>query len=210
MNRHSLLFALACLVSLSLGGAAATGAPGSRGTAASVRTGRFTVTLAPGADEAGILERVGSEAPGARLVARHRVLSRKGPRTAFVFETDSKHSVTGSRDGVAPGLQAAVAPLGGQVANEVIVRSRGKPVNLPILETDWNRSTVTDQMALALISARDAQTKATGLGQIVAVLDGGFDLEHEFLDGRLAAESYDALDGDADAQDLGDGVNGDA
>jgi serine protease len=87
-------------------------------------------------------------------------------------------------------------------------QAKAKPIDQPILETDWNRSAVTSQDALLRTSAVQAWGKATGRNQVVAVLDGGFDLGHEFLAGHLA-EGYDALDDDNDAQDLGNGADDD-
>lgn len=89
-------------------------------------------------------------------------------------------------------------------------RAKGKPVNLPIFESDWDGSSVCSQPALDRIAVAAAWARATGRGQTVAVLDGGFDLRHEFLAGRLAAEGFDAIDGDADPQDLGNGIDDDA
>jgi subtilisin family serine protease len=63
---------------------------------------------------------------------------------------------------------------------------------------------VREQDAMVRVSAPAARARATGRGQLVAVLDGGFYLRHEFLAGRLAP-GYDALSDTADPQDLSTG-----
>jgi subtilisin family serine protease len=97
----------------------------------------------------------------------------------------------------------------GDCSEELAKWAKGKPVNLPIFESDWDDRSVRTQEAMARTDAKKAQESATGAGQTVAVLDGGFDLSHEFLAGHVAP-GYDALDDDDDAQDLGNGVNDDA
>jgi len=85
---------------------------------------------------------------------------------------------------------------------------QGAPTTTPEILEGGRSSDVASQAAFAAVSAAPALQYATGLGVKVAVLDGGFDLRHEFLAGRLGAQ-WDVLDADASAQDLGDRVDED-
>jgi subtilisin family serine protease len=67
---------------------------------------------------------------------------------------------------------------------------------------------VPAQESFRAVAAAPALRTATGAGVVVAVLDGGFDLRHEFLKGHLGAQ-FDALDMDDCAQDLGNGIDDD-
>lgn len=78
----------------------------------------------------------------------------------------------------------------------------GCPANVPTIDEDWVFADVAGQNACALVAAGAAGAVSTGDGVKVAVLDGGFDLRHEYLAGRLGDE-WDAIDQDGDAQDLG-------
>lgn len=208
MRGHQKWLALACLVLGPSPGPAGAEPTGS--DAAGVPTGRFTLTVpAARADADAISARVADYFGEARLVGSRRVISRGGPGVGFVFELPGDAAVRKSDD-LARALRRVGREVGGDGAEELRRRAKGKPVNLPIFEGDWNARSVRTQTALARTSTYAAQVKATGRGQIVAVLDGGFDLGHEFLTGRLAPQSYDALDDDADAQDLGNGSNDDA
>jgi subtilisin family serine protease len=86
---------------------------------------------------------------------------------------------------------------------------RGAPNNVPELIEGMRSSDVAAQPACVAVSAAAALANATGAGVRVAILDGGFDFRHELLAGRLGAQ-FDALDVDAQAQDLGNGVDDDA
>ncbi len=55
----------------------------------------------------------------------------------------------------------------------------------------------------------DANTLATGENVIVAVLDGGFNLAHPDIADNLSPLAYDAIDGDWDPEDLGNGIDDD-
>ena len=59
------------------------------------------------------------------------------------------------------------------------------------------------------IGARDAHEIATGRGIWVAVLDAGFNLNHACIRENLAPVEFDAIDGDYDAEDLGNGLDDD-
>jgi serine protease len=64
---------------------------------------------------------------------------------------------------------------------------------------------------MVVTSANQTAQIATGRNQVVAVLDGGFDLAHSALQGRLdLANAYNALDDNANVEDLGDGVDNDS
>lgn len=112
--------------------------------------------------------------------------------------------------GLRPGSDGSLANEVATVSGPAASLAKGKPVNLPIFESDWDGRSVRAQPALDRIGAAAARARATGRGQTVAVLDGGFDLRHEFLAGRLAPAGFDAIDGDDDPQDLGNGIDDDA
>ncbi len=65
------------------------------------------------------------------------------------------------------------------------------------------------QEAAKQISLSTAHKVATGVGIVVAVLDGGFDLGHPVLSGSLSSYAYDAIDLDNDPDDLGNGKDDD-
>jgi subtilisin family serine protease len=85
--------------------------------------------------------------------------------------------------------------------------ARGQPVNIPVL-LDANRTLVETQFAIAQVRAPGAQQYSQGTGITVAVLDGGFDLTHEFFDGRTVP-GWDCLNWDGNPQDLGDWLDND-
>lgn len=89
-------------------------------------------------------------------------------------------------------------------------KARGAPTLIPVIEGDLEPRSVSGQAAMTQVRMAAAQKLGTGRGVVVAVLDGGFDLRHECLVGRLHAAPWDAVDGDTNPQDLGDGVDGDA
>jgi subtilisin family serine protease len=80
---------------------------------------------------------------------------------------------------------------------------------VPIFDDDVNFLAYATQPALDAVGAVDSRLETAGEGVVVAVLDGGFDLDHEALDGRLADGGYDAVSNDDDPRDPGDGVDGD-
>jgi subtilisin family serine protease len=85
-------------------------------------------------------------------------------------------------------------------------QTRGAPRDAALFEEDLEMPSVLQQAALDQIGAGGSG----GDGVTVAVLDGGFDLGHEMLDGHLdPSGGYDTLDGDLDPEDTGDGVDGD-
>ena len=87
--------------------------------------------------------------------------------------------------------------------------AKASPTQIPILDCDLNRPAVTTQYAMQQINLAQAQTVSHGAGVVVALLDGGFDLTHEALAGHIVAGDVDLLDGDGDAQDLGNGIDDD-
>ncbi|MCG3133061.1 MAG: Subtilisin E [Planctomycetes bacterium] len=84
----------------------------------------------------------------------------------------------------------------------------GAGLDRPVIDPDFAFEDVGGQFALALMHRSGAATVATGDGVKVAVLDGGFDLSHEYLDGRLGAQ-WDAYAEDAFAEDIGNDVDDD-
>lgn len=85
---------------------------------------------------------------------------------------------------------------------------RGAPAHAPIVDEVLNASMVAAQPSMLQVGRHLAAPLADGTGVKVAVLDGGFDLSHPYLEGRLLP-GYDAIDGDTDPQDLGNGIDGD-
>ncbi len=145
----------------------------------------------------------------ATLVRTHTMRTRRGRRMAAVFD------VAGRRAGKSGTFERLLRrldrTLGVVAAESVKLRpSKARPATLPILQGDVDARSVREQPAFARVAAPAAHGRATGAGMVVAVLDGGFDLRHEMLAGRLTAARYDALDDDAEPQDLGNGVNDDA
>lgn len=59
------------------------------------------------------------------------------------------------------------------------------------------------------LRADEAHQRATGAGVTVAVLDGGFNLSHPWLTRNLSPLGYDAIDLDANPEDLGNGLDDD-
>ncbi len=59
------------------------------------------------------------------------------------------------------------------------------------------------------LQADEAHQYATGAGVTVAILDGGFNLAHPDLVGHISPYAYDAIDGDWDPEDLGNGFDDD-
>ena len=104
-------------------------------------------------------------------------------------------------------VAAAAQAAPGKVKAHGIVR--GEPLQIPIMDGDMGPQDVSSQAALLQIAAPLAQTYSRGAGVTVAVLDGGFDLRHEALAGKLHPMGWDVIDGDADPQDLGNGIDDD-
>lgn len=172
-------------------------------------TGLVTVMVpARRADRAAVEARVAREFGEVRLDSVRRVRGRRGDRVAFVFELPR---ATGAKSADGKRTMRRLARMLGGPCDEVVRKpAKGKPVNLQVFESDTDAQRVRQQPALTQIGAVAAQARATGRGQVVAVLDGGFDLGHEFLAGSLTDARYDALDDDAYPQDLGNWINDDA
>jgi len=62
------------------------------------------------------------------------------------------------------------------------------------------------QVAVNMLNLGSAHTISTGVGVIVAILDGGVDFNHPELSGSVSS-GYDYVDGDSDAFDEPDGAN---
>jgi hypothetical protein len=143
------------------------------------------------------------------LVGEQRVRGRRGDRAVYVFETPAvvQAAKTSDRERF---YRFVGRMLEGECAELRRRPAKGKPVSLQVFESDTDANRVRTQPALSQTGALAAQSRATGAGQVVAVLDGGFDLSHTFLAGRLAGAGYDAVDDDMVATDLGNRVNEDA
>jgi thermitase len=87
-------------------------------------------------------------------------------------------------------------------------RFGGDQSYVPIFDDDVNFLAFLGQDALRTIGGHDPRFASAGAGVRIAILDGGFDLGHEALAGRVAP-GYDAVADDFDPQDLGDGLDGD-
>ena len=85
------------------------------------------------------------------------------------------------------------------------------PTSTPMVGSDFFAAADAQAALRAQIRADQAHQVASGHGMIVAVLDGGFNLDHPALQDRLMPYSWDTIDHDADAHDTGNGVddNGD-
>ncbi|MCE9635923.1 MAG: S8 family serine peptidase [Planctomycetes bacterium] len=88
-------------------------------------------------------------------------------------------------------------------------RTKGAPSQIPVLDGDLEPRVIYQQPAMAQIGIAAAQRFSRGGGVLVAVIDGAFDLRHEFLGGRLHPVRFDALSHDDDPQDLGNGIDDD-
>ncbi|MDJ0974715.1 MAG: S8 family serine peptidase [Planctomycetota bacterium] len=80
------------------------------------------------------------------------------------------------------------------------------PTNVPLVDGDFS---LAPYWPRDLIEAPAANKITKGKGAVVAILDGGFDLEHPDIVDRLAPRSYDAVDQDYDAHDMGNFVDDD-
>jgi subtilisin family serine protease len=111
------------------------------------------------------------------------------------------------------GRSAASRIRGTQWVTDVLVngfsRTQGAPSTIPILDGDLAPRVIRDQPAMGQVRLPPDGTYGTGAGVLVAVLDGGFDLRHEVLVGRLHPARWDALEKDTDPQDTGNGFDDD-
>jgi len=73
---------------------------------------------------------------------------------------------------------------------------------------EWRTEPVYDAVDYQL-SAPEAHQFATGRGIVVAVLDGGFNLQNPVIEENLVWWGFDAIDLDGDPQDLGNGIDED-
>jgi hypothetical protein len=84
----------------------------------------------------------------------------------------------------------------------------GKQSQMPMFSDDFTFASVREQPAMGAIDWA-AATPGAAPAPVVAVIDGGFDLGHESLPAASVAWAHDAIDGDTDPTDRGDGVDGD-
>lgn len=157
-----------------------------------VETRRVVVQLAPGTDAAAFGAQLGWT-----LVSNADGIA--------VYETPEARAGHEQED-----ADAAEAATGGLSASpEAIARlPEGSQSDAPAVGSDYGRSDVETQTAMALIRAPAAHAVATGTGVVVAVLDGGFDAGHEFLAGRLLP-GRDFVDGDDDPSEEANGLDDD-
>lgn len=90
-----------------------------------------------------------------------------------------------------------------------LYRARGAPTQIPTLDGDLEPRVIFEQPAMSRVRMGGAQAISRGAGKVVAVLDGGFDLRHECLQGRVHGQRFDFVEHDPDPQDLGNGVDDD-
>lgn len=229
MNRHSLLFA-AIVAFPSLGAFAQDAeAPAQEPRP----TGTFFVSVPERrADQAVVTARVERRLGTALLVGTRRTAGRHGANVVFVYETPKSASTKNGWLGkylaaVGRSLSGTGQEITRKLASDGIIPdlsnlgkgkngtgvAKGKPITMPIFDSDFNgravnSASVRSQPAMTQTTAIAAQQKARGSGHVVAVLDGGFDLRHEFLQGHLYG-GYDAINDTNDPQDLGNGVDDD-
>jgi subtilisin family serine protease len=84
----------------------------------------------------------------------------------------------------------------------------GDQSSVPIFDDDLDFSVMMNQPAVMLAGVERARQVSMGFGTVVAVLDGGFNLAHEALAGRTIG-GYDAITGDYDPMDFGNGLDDD-
>lgn len=89
------------------------------------------------------------------------------------------------------------------------------PTTVPIIDEDLDFSIAPDPVVLLGDGVRSqleiaaAHERATGAGIVVAVLDGGFDLDHPAVAGHFLSAGYHALRDVEDAHDVGNGIDDD-
>jgi subtilisin len=103
---------------------------------------------------------------------------------------------------------------GGKPAEKNNSKDEGdiNPTSIAVVDDDLLFSTTYPELvapAEELIEAPVALQTATGRGVKVAVLDGGFNLNHPAIQGNLSADGYDAIDDDSDPHDPGNGIDDD-
>lgn len=88
------------------------------------------------------------------------------------------------------------------------------PTNVAVLDDDFLSASLeapdpatTTSWTESQIFAPEAHKIATGKGVVVAILDGGFNLNHPDLAGHVSPLAYDAVDDDFDPTDLGNGID---
>ncbi|MFQ5655170.1 MAG: S8 family serine peptidase [Planctomycetota bacterium] len=83
-------------------------------------------------------------------------------------------------------------------------QSSGIDSDLPL-----ERSAFSGQRAFLVLLRDGAHQSATGVGQTIAIIDGGFDLGHEAIDAAAVGDHFDFIDGDTDVSEAKDGIDQD-
>jgi hypothetical protein len=84
----------------------------------------------------------------------------------------------------------------------------GEQSQTPIFVDELNLASMREQPAIEITGLEPPETPSGNPAVRVAVLDGGFDLGHETLDGRTD-DGWDTIDHDSDPEDAGNGVDDD-
>ncbi len=85
-------------------------------------------------------------------------------------------------------------------------KGSGKSNRMHLVDGDFM---VSGPMTDAQLRTQWAHTVTRGRGTVVAVLDGGFNLDHPTIAHRVHAFGYDAIDNDLDCHDTGNGWDDD-
>ncbi len=196
-DSRSIRFALFGVPAVAL--AVAAFAPTTRPTAC---VDEVLVVYDAGVADAGAVESVVRvSAPDARATTRTDVRGADGTRlAAVVFELADARREDALLDRLreTPGVVHAGRNRHWQV--------RGAPKDDVLLDDEIYGLAVSSQPAIGQIGA----TGSGGDGVVVGVLDGGFDLGHEYIAPSIGAGAWDALDDDNDPEDFGNGVDDDA
>ena len=84
------------------------------------------------------------------------------------------------------------------------------PTNAPVVSGDFTSLSASIAPVQApIMKIDDANKLSTGKGFVVAILDGGFNLNHPAVSARWTTARYDAYSGDNDPSDLGNGIDDD-
>lgn len=154
---------------------------------------RIVVQLAPGTDAAALAATLGATLVEVR--GDLAVLETSEDREGFEHDDAAEFDLL-------PGVLGAEANL--RLGNP-----EGSQSNAVIVGSELGRSNLEQQAALADLRAAVAHRAATGKGCVVAVLDGGVDLAHPFLEGRLLP-GHDVVGGDEVPAEETNGLDDDA
>ncbi len=147
---------------------------------------------------------------GRRIVCACALAILLGSSPALAGKRDKRFAPSPDRTTATQDDQGVYIPLTLPVAPESVTATASDvggidPTMVPIIDEDLKFMVHGPG---AQIRADDAHAFATGAGLVVAVLDGGFNLNHPALAGSLGI-GYDALDDDFDAHDPGNGIDDD-